>query len=141
PLPVSAMDDRPRVHASGLPPMPPPTVPPTTSETGKDLGWLTKLDLPDLPIRWDPRVIRYLEFFKDDPRGRATFTVWHKRSGRYLATIRKTLRKKSLPEDLASLAMIESGFDPAARSPVGALGMSPFIPVPGKISGLYQDRR
>src|SRR5262249_8910693 len=140
PLPVSAMDDRPRVHASGLPPMPPPTVPPTTSETGKDLGWLTKLDLPDLPIRWDPRVVRYLEFFKDDPRGRATFTIWHRRSGRYSAAVRKALRKKGIPEDLAALAMIESGFDPAARSPVGAVGLWQFMPGTGKIYGLLQDR-
>jgi membrane-bound lytic murein transglycosylase D len=140
PFPVAASDDRPRVHASGLPPTPPASTPPGTSETGKDLSWLSKLDMPDLPVRWDPRVVRYLEFFKDDPRGRATFTLWHKRSGRYTTQIRKVLRKKSLPEDLAALAMIESGFDPTARSPVGALGMWQFMPDTGKIYGLVQDR-
>ncbi len=140
PFPVAATADKPRVHASGLPPAPLPSTPPTTSESGKDLSWLAKLDMPDLPVRWDARVVRYLEFFKDDPRGRATFTIWHKRSGRYTATIRKALRKKSLPEDLAALAMIESGFDPGARSPVGALGLWQFMPDTGKIYGLYQDR-
>lgn len=107
---------------------------------GKDLSWLAKLEQPDLPVRWDPRVVRYLEFFKDDPRGRATFVLWHKRSGRYIATVRKTLRKKSLPEDLAALAMIESGFVPEARSPVGALGMWQFMAETGKIYGLTMDR-
>jgi membrane-bound lytic murein transglycosylase D len=140
PFPVAATDDKPRVHASGLSPSPPSSTPPATSESGKDLSWLAKLDMPDLPVRWDPRVVRYLEFFKDDPRGRATFTVWHRRSGRYISAIRKALRKKSLPEDLASLAMIESGFDPAARSPVGALGLWQFMPDTGKIYGLLQDR-
>jgi membrane-bound lytic murein transglycosylase D len=140
PFPVPNGGDAPRVHASGLPPAPVPSTPPTTSEGGKDLGWLAKLDMPDLPVRWDARVVRYLEFFKDDPRGRATFTLWHKRSGRYITAIKKTLRKKNLPEDLASLAMIESGFDPAARSAVGALGMWQFMPDTGKIYGLVQDR-
>jgi membrane-bound lytic murein transglycosylase D len=140
PFPVAAADDKPRVHASGLPPAAPPSTPPTTSESGKDLAWLAKLEMPDLPVRWDPRVVRYLEFFKDDPRGRATFTIWHRRSGRYIAAIRRALRKKSLPEDLSALAMIESGFDPSARSSVGALGMWQFMPETGKIYGLVQDR-
>jgi membrane-bound lytic murein transglycosylase D len=106
PFPVASEGDKPRVHASGLPPAPPPSTPPMTSEAGKDLGWLAKLEMPDLPVRWDVRVVRYLEFFKEDPRGRAAFSIWHKRSGRYIATIHKVLRKKGLPEDLASLAMI-----------------------------------
>ncbi len=58
PFPVSATDDKPRVHASGLPPAPVPSAPPTVSETGKDLAWLARLDMPDLPVRWDPRVVR-----------------------------------------------------------------------------------
>lgn len=140
PFPVAATADKPRVHASGLPPAPTPSAPPVTSESGSDLSWLAKLQMPDLPVRWDARVVRYLEFFRDDPRGRATFTIWHRRSGRYMAEIRNALRKKSLPEDLASLAMIESGYDPTARSPAGALGLWQFMPETGKIYGLSQDR-
>ncbi len=139
PLPVAADADRPRVHASGLPPTPPPSSPPPQDGV-KDLSWLAKLDMPDLPVRWEARVVRYLEFFKDDPRGRATMTTWLKRSGRYRDGMRKVFRKKGLPEDLTALAMIESGFDPTARSPVGALGLWQFMPDTGKIYGLSQDR-
>lgn len=139
PFPVSTTDDRPRVHASGLSPVPPASSPPST-EGGKDMSWLGKLELPDLPIRWDARVVKYLEFFKDDPRGRATLSTWLRRSGRYRESIRKVFRKKGLPEDLTWLAMIESGFEPIARSPVGAMGLWQFMPETGKIYGLSQDR-
>jgi len=139
PFPVTTTEDRPRVHASGLPPAPPPPGTPV-AEGGKDTSWLAKLEMPDLPVRWDARVVRYLEFFKDDPRGRSMLTIWLRRSGRYRDHIKKVFRKKGLPEDLTWLAMIESGFDPTARSPVGALGLWQFMPETGKIYGLSQDR-
>jgi membrane-bound lytic murein transglycosylase D len=139
PFPVGTTDDRPRVHASGLSPVPPASAPPST-DAGKDMSWLSKLDMPDLPVRWDPRVVKYLEFFKDDPRGRSTLNTWFRRSGRYRESIRKVFRKKGLPEDLTWLAMIESGFEPIARSPVGAMGLWQFMPDTGKIYGLSVDR-
>ena len=139
PFPVATSEDRPRVHASGLSPVPPASAPPVNDGV-KDMTWLSKLDMPDLPIRWDARVVKYLEFFKDDPRGRSTLTTWLRRSGRYRESIRKVFRKKGLPEDLTWLAMIESGFEPIARSPVGAMGLWQFMPDTGKIYGLSQDR-
>ncbi len=129
----------PRVHASGLPGSPPTTSIPV-AEGGKDVSWLAKLEMPDLPVRWDARVVRYIEFFKDDPRGRAIFSVWMKRSGRYREAIKKTLRKKGLPEDLLYLAMAESGFEATARSPAGAQGVWQFMPETGRLFGLTQDR-
>ena len=139
PFPVGTTEDRPRVHASGLSPAPPASSP-AQAEGAKDMAWLSKLEMPDLPIRWDARVIKYLEFFKDDPRGRSTLTTWLRRSGRYREAFRKVFRKKGLPEDLTWLAMIESGFEPIARSPVGAMGLWQFMPDTGKIYGLSQDR-
>lgn len=139
PFPVATSEDRPRVHASGLSPVPPASAPPSNDGV-RDMAWLSKLDMPDLPVRWDARVVKYLEFFKDDPRGRSTLTTWLRRSGRYRESIRKVFRKKGLPEDLIWLAMIESGFEPIARSPVGAMGLWQFMPDTGKIYGLSQDR-
>ncbi|MDB4997363.1 MAG: Membrane-bound lytic murein transglycosylase precursor, partial [Myxococcaceae bacterium] len=139
PSPIASSPDQPRVHASGLPPAPVPSSPPA-AEGGKDLSWMSRLQLPELPVRWEPRLVRYLEFFKDDPRGRSLLTVWLRRSGRYREAIRRTLRKKGMPEDLLWLAMTESGFDAGARSPVGALGLWQFMPDTGRQYGLGQDR-
>jgi membrane-bound lytic murein transglycosylase D len=138
PSPISTTDDLPRVHASGLPPEPPPSAPPVATP---NLAWLAKLALPpDLPVRWDPRVVRYLQFFKDDPRGRATFTHFYKRAGRFRDMIQRTLRRKALPDDLVWVPMIESGFDAVVKSPAGAAGMWQFMPDAGKAYGLPQDR-
>jgi membrane-bound lytic murein transglycosylase D len=128
----------PHVHATGVPPAA-PTVPPPV-EGARDLSWLTKLELPDLPVRWDDRVVRYLEFFRDDPRGHATFANLYRHSGRWRDVIRRTLRGKSLPEDLIFVAMIESGFEPIARSAAGAVGVWQLMPETAKIYGLEIDR-
>ena len=137
--PLSATDRLPHVHASGLPPSPAASAP-VVAEGGHDLTWLSHLQLPDVPVRWDARVVRYLEFFKDDPRGRQLFTFWMKRSGRYREAIRRSLRKKALPEDLAWLAMIESSYDPLARSPAGAGGLWQLTADTAHLYGLSTDR-
>ncbi len=137
--PLAASADRPLVRASGLPPAPVPSAPPT-AEGGRDLSWLARLQMPDLPVRWDARVVRFLEFFKDDPRGRSVLALWLRRSGRYRDTLRRALRRKGIPEDMLWLAMIESGFDPAARSHAGAMGLWQFMPDTAKAYGLPVDR-
>ena len=137
--PFTTTPDLPHVHASGLPPAPVPSAPPV-SDGGKDLSWMAGLALPDFPVRWEPRVVRYLEFFKGDPRGHSIVSVWMRRAGRYRESIRRTLRRKAVPEDLLWLSMIESGFDPGVRSPVGAVGLWQFMPETARQYGLEQDR-
>ena len=139
PSPLSATEDAPHVHASGLPPTPPASTPPA-AVGGHDLAWLSQLEMPDLPVRWDARVVRFLEFFKDDPRGRQVIQLWTRRSGRYRDVVRRTLRRKGLPEDLLWLAMIESGFDPMARSAAGAMGLWQFMPDTARAYGMSVDR-
>ena len=36
-----------------------------------DSDWLRALKLPDFPVRWDPQVLRYLDYFKNDSKGRS----------------------------------------------------------------------
>jgi membrane-bound lytic murein transglycosylase D len=136
-FPLSRSED-PQVRASGVPPGE-PTAPVPTAATN-DLSWLASLEMPDLPVRWDERVLRYLEFFRDDPRGHSTFANLYRHSGRFHDMLRRALHRRSLPQDLVWVSMIESGFDATARSPSGAAGLWQFMPETGKLYGLVTDR-
>ena len=104
-----------------------------------DLPWLKGLKTGDIPVRWDARVIAFLEFYRDDPRGRSIMTSWVRAEGRYKDMILDALRRHHLPEDLLYIAMIESSFDPLDVSRVGASGLWQFMPEGGRIYGLRQD--
>jgi len=71
---------------------------------------------------------------------RAVVDKWFGRAGRYLEMIRDTLRDKGLPEDLAFVAMIESGFNPAAVSRAGAKGLWQFMAGTARRYGLRVDQ-
>ena len=131
----------PRILATGLPPQAAAhaqAVPP--AEAVHDLAWLRQLAMPDIPVRWDGRVVRYLEYYRNNPRGRSMVQSWLRRSGRYGGAIRRVLREQNMPEDIVWLALVESGFDPSISSPVGAAGLWQFMPEGARIYGLTVDR-
>ncbi len=101
---------------------------------------LSKLQLPDLRVSVTRRTLKYVKFFTRTDRGRGLFETWLKRSGRYQELVTAELRDRRLPEDLIWVAMIESGFDPRARSPAGAVGLWQFMPATGEVYGLAQNR-
>ena len=101
-----------------------------------DSEWLRALKLPDLPVRWDPQVLRYLDYFKNDPKGHAVMGNWLRRAGRYRELFDKTLERHGLPRDLFYVAMVESGFDTGARSRVGAGGIWQFMPGAARAYGM-----
>ncbi len=113
-----------------------PARPSVQPPTAPDSEWLRALKLPDLPVRWDPLVLRYLDFFKNDPKGRAVMANWLRRAGRFRALFEKTLERHGLPKSLLYVAMIESGFDTGARSRVGAGGVWQFMPGAARAYGL-----
>lgn len=88
----------------------------------------------DFPIVINKQVEFYLDLFQN--RQRRYFEKWLSRSTKYLPYIREQLREAGLPEDLAYLAMIESGFNPSAYSRSHAAGMWQFIRSTGKNYGL-----
>jgi membrane-bound lytic murein transglycosylase D len=110
------------------------------SELRPDQAWLDKLVLPDLPVTWSERLIEYLLFYKNDPRGRSIIQSWLVAQGRYRDMILAHLRKAKLPDDLLYVAMIESSYDPHTLSSAGALGLWQFMPEGARIYGLRQDR-
>jgi membrane-bound lytic murein transglycosylase D len=110
------------------------------SELRPDQPWLDRLAMPDLPVRWTPRLIEYLLFYKNDPRGHAIMEAWLASQGRYRDMIVTQLRKAKLPEDLLYVSMIESSYDPTNASGAGAAGLWQFMPDSGRIYGLRQDR-
>ncbi len=118
----------------------PPRTSPDPTVLRPDLKWLAKLDVGDLPVYWDHRVIRYLEFYKNDPRGRRIMHAWLRDMSKYEDLIVARLRKHKLPEDLVYVAMIESSFDEFEYSRVGASGLWQFMPGTGRIYGLEINR-
>jgi membrane-bound lytic murein transglycosylase D len=133
PAPLGTVPD---VLSSDAPPVAPAE---GTSGEARDLSWLSGLVLPDIPVRWDDRVVRYLEYFRDDPRGRSIIRSWMARRERWGDLIRTTLRSEGLPEDLLFVAMVESGFDADARSGAGAVGPWQFVSGTGAEYGLTES--
>lgn len=99
-------------------------------------AWLATLTLPELPVRWHPSVLRYLDFFKSDERGRSIMASWLRRLGRFAPLFEAVADREGVPRDLIYLAMVESGFEPGAVSHAGAGGVWQFIPGAGRAYGL-----
>jgi membrane-bound lytic murein transglycosylase D len=129
----------PEVDASGLPIG---VTSGTSSETpsASEATWLRSLTQPDLPTRFDERVVRYLHFYRDTPSGRAIARTWAKKSGRFSAAIKTELGRAGLPTDLVWLSLIESSHNPTIASPVGAAGLWQFMPDAARSYGLTVDR-
>lgn len=79
----------------------------------------------DLPIQMNKQVRAYLVYFSTERA--AVIRRYLSRSTRYLPMIKETFQEYGLPEDLAYLAMIESGFNNTAYSHAAACGMWQFI--------------
>src|SRR5687767_2778606 len=91
----------------------------------------------DIPVVRNPSVDRFIGIFSQRQQDR--MALYLKRSGRYEGMIRGKLRERGMPEDLLYLSMIESGFNPTARSHASAVGLWQFIEDTGERYGLRVD--
>ena len=79
----------------------------------------------DIPVTYNTRVRWWINYFQTG--GRRWFKTWLERSHAYLPGMQKMLALKGLPQDLAYVAMIESGFSSQATSTAEAVGYWQFI--------------
>lgn len=85
-----------------------------------------------------PRVDDYVARFQTDLRG--FFAQALSRSGRYVPRMSSILEKEGVPQELAYLPLIESGFRTQAVSRAGAVGPWQFIRRTGERYGLRIDQ-
>lgn len=79
----------------------------------------------DIPVTYNTKVKWWINYFQTT--GRKWFRTWLERSHAYLPTMQKVLAERGLPQDLAYVAMIESGFSATATSNAEAVGYWQFI--------------
>jgi membrane-bound lytic murein transglycosylase D len=91
----------------------------------------------DLPVVWNESVARFVRLFEHEQTDR--IALYLKRAGRYEGMIREKLRERGMPEDLLYLSMIESGFNPNARSSAQAVGLWQFMAPTARQYGLRVD--
>lgn len=94
-------------------------------------------DMRNLPLEMNEKVTQWIEYFQG--RGREHMVRHLARSSRYLPKMKDILKSHGLPEDLAYIALIESGFNATALSKANAVGYWQFIRGTGKRYGLQQN--
>lgn len=83
------------------------------------------------------RVSHFVALFSGGARD--TFSQWVQRGTRYEPLIRGKLRNAGLPEDMAYLPIIESGYSPHAYSSAAAVGMWQLMTSTARGAGLRVD--
>ena len=91
----------------------------------------------DYPVADNGQVRYFVERFTGSRR--EIVGLWVSRAGRYLGMIRDVMREQGLPQDLAWVAMVESGFNPVAVSRAGAKGLWQFMAGTARRYGLRVD--
>ena len=92
----------------------------------------------DIPIVYNDRVLGWIDYFANRVPG--TFERYLIRSGAWLPYLTRRLREEGLPEDLAYLVLIESGFSTRAVSHASAVGPWQFMSYTGRDYGLRIDQ-
>lgn len=124
--------------------VPPPEAAPPTLDAGLDeilneqgAELIEETIDYDIPIVLNERVEWWVRYFTQ--RIPDSFERYLIRSGAWLPYLKERLRSAGLPEDLAYLVLIESGFSTHARSRVGAVGPWQFMSYTGREYGLRID--
>jgi len=82
------------------------------------------------------RIKKYENWYKKRPDYIERMMV---RANKYLYFVYQEVKKRNMPMEIALLPMIESAYNPLAKSKAKAVGMWQFIPSTGRLYGLQQD--
>lgn len=118
----------------------PGPVPPEAVAAARDRAGREQFDLP---VVVNSEVTSLINYYTGPYRER--FELALGRAARYLPFIREELRRAGMPLDLAYLPMVESAFNPGARSRARAQGLWQFMAGTGKlydlrVNGLVDER-
>jgi len=89
-----------------------------------------------LPIPEHPQVKTYRDWYLDHPRYLQTVT---QRAAPYLYLIIREIEQRQMPMELVLLPIVESAYNPNARSHGNAVGLWQFLSATGRQYGLKQD--
>ncbi|HVD61756.1 MAG TPA: lytic transglycosylase domain-containing protein [Gemmatimonadaceae bacterium] len=125
------------------------TVPRVGSDTQSIQGVLFPVvaTQPENTPGWDlsnldnARVDSWIRIFSTNPKVKSRFQLWLDRKPTYEPMISEKLEEHAMPQDLIYLAMIESGFNPKAKSPAKAGGLWQFVSETGKRYGLTVNKK
>jgi len=99
--------------------------------------------LGPVELERNERVDKWINYYAG--RGRDRFQIWLTRSGSYMDLLSRNLRAEGVPEELANLVFVESGFNMHAKSVARAVGPWQFIRGTARLFGLemtaYKDER
>lgn len=112
----------------------------TPAEINVDPADLEGLELAknqiDFKFNVNPLIQGFINYYQG--RGRGTMETGIRRSGQFMSMARRIFREEGVPEDIAWLGQVESGWRAKAYSSAAASGLWQFIPSTGRNFGLRQ---
>jgi membrane-bound lytic murein transglycosylase D len=104
----------------------------------REFGYAGDIKIPE---NFEKRVEHYINYFSKNEKAYRFYIRAMNRGQKYFPLIRKVLEEKKLPLSLVYLPLIESGYNPNARSRAGAVGMWQFMRGTARMYGLTITRR
>ena len=93
--------------------------------------------IPDPKKKWAKKVVKkYERWYSEHPV--YTYRMFE-RTKKYIYYVVQEVKKRNMPMEIALLPIIESAYNPIARSNMKAVGLWQFIPSTGKNYGLKQN--
>lgn len=106
------------------------------SERSHPYMWDRIADEMQLPMPNDPDVIAFRDWYIKHPKYLRTVT---ERAAPFLHLITEEIDKRQMPMELVLLPIVESAYNPNARSHGNAVGLWQFLSASGRRYGLKQD--